>query len=123
MLKTIELILGLPTMSLFDLIANGMQNSFQSEPDFTPYTAVKPAYSIDTMNPSVAQLTGQAKQDALASGRMNFQIPDAAPTEKLNRILWRDAKGLNRSYPQTKHALFAPYSLDLTDDEKEERDR
>ncbi len=42
MLKTIELILGLPTMSLFDLIANGMQNSFQSVPDFTPYTAVDP---------------------------------------------------------------------------------
>jgi YVTN family beta-propeller protein len=123
MLKTVELILGLPTMSLFDLIANGMQNSFQAVPDFTPYTAVRPEYSIDAMNPSVAQLSGQAKRDAIASAHMNFQIPDAAPTEKLDRILWRDAKGLNRRYPATKHALFAPYSLDLTDEEKEERDR
>jgi len=39
MVKTIELILGLPTMSLFDLIANDMRNSFQPTPIFTPYTA------------------------------------------------------------------------------------
>ena len=36
MVKTIELILGLPTMSLFDLIANDMRNSFQATPEFTP---------------------------------------------------------------------------------------
>ncbi len=41
MLKSIELILGLPTMSLFDLIANDMRNSFTDEADLTPYTAVR----------------------------------------------------------------------------------
>src|SRR5262249_8817415 len=34
MLKTIELILGLPSLTLFDLIANDMRAGFQNEPDF-----------------------------------------------------------------------------------------
>ena len=42
MLKTIELILGLPTMSIFDLIATRHAAvSFTDEPDLTPYTAVQ----------------------------------------------------------------------------------
>src|SRR6185295_8722170 len=35
MLKTIELILGLPTMSIFDMIANDMRASFTSTADNT----------------------------------------------------------------------------------------
>ena len=35
-LKTIELMLGLPTLSLFDLIANDMRASFHDTPDYTP---------------------------------------------------------------------------------------
>src|SRR5215475_1094457 len=42
-LKTIELILGLPTMSIFDLIANDMRPSFTDTADLTPYTAVQPS--------------------------------------------------------------------------------
>lgn len=45
-LKSIELILGLPTMSLFDLIANDMRASFTNTPDFTPYAAAAPAQSL-----------------------------------------------------------------------------
>ena len=40
MLKTIELILGLPTMSIFDLIATDMRASFTEQADLTPFTAV-----------------------------------------------------------------------------------
>jgi hypothetical protein len=46
-------------------------------------------------------------------GDFNKRIPDAAPTEKLNRILWRDAKGWNVPYPKVTHCYFAPYSNDL----------
>jgi YVTN family beta-propeller protein len=121
MLKTIELILGLKNMSLFDLIANDMRNSFESHADLTPYTAQVPRQSLYEVNPPLQALSGQARKDAEASLRMNFNIPDAAPTEKLNRILWRDARGQNVPYPKVTHALFAPYSNDLDDDEKEAR--
>src|SRR6266567_8511709 len=46
MIKTIELILGLPTMSLFDLIANDMRASFTNTPDFSPYSADGPKQSL-----------------------------------------------------------------------------
>ena len=121
MLKTIELMLGLPTLSVFDLIANDMRNSFQSTPDFTPYTAVTPKQSLEELNPALNSLKGPARQAALASMQMNFNLPDAAPTDKLNRILWRQARGWHTPYPRTRQAVFAPYSVDLDDQEKEER--
>jgi hypothetical protein len=106
MLKTIELILGLKNMSLFDLIANDMRNSFQAQPDLTPYTVQVPKQSLYEVNPSMQSLSGQARRDAEASLRMNFSVLDAAPTEKLNRILWRDAKGWNAPYPRVTHAVL-----------------
>ncbi|MBO0721822.1 MAG: beta-propeller fold lactonase family protein, partial [Blastocatellia bacterium] len=93
MLKTIELILGLPTLSLFDLIANDMRASFSNQPDFTPYDAVQPKQSLFELNPQLNSLRGQLRRDALDSLRMRFDIPDAAPTERLNRIVWRKVKG------------------------------
>jgi YVTN family beta-propeller protein len=119
MLKTIELILGLRNLSMFDLIANDMRNSFQDTPDLTPYTVTVPKQSIYEINPPLLALSGQARKDAEASLRMNFSVPDAAPSEKLNRILWRSTRGINSPYPKVTQAVFAPYSNDLDDEEKE----
>jgi YVTN family beta-propeller protein len=100
MVKTIELILGLAPMSLFDLIANDMRQSFQQSPDTTPYEALQPAQSIYELNPELNTLEGQNRSDAIASSRMNWQEPDDVPTEKLNQILWRNAAGTQ--YPSWK---------------------
>jgi hypothetical protein len=120
MLKTIELILGLPTLSIFDLIANDMRASFQNTPDFTPYSAVKPEQSLDEVNPPLKALRGQQRSDALASARMRWDTPDAAPTERLNRIVWHAIKGWDKPYPQVRQASFAPLSLDIDDEDREE---
>lgn len=108
MVKTIELILGVPPMSLFDLIANDMRQSFQPMPNLTPYQAIEPKQSIYERNPGIDALSGQAKADAIASGRMNWQEPDDAPTEQLNQILWRNAMDIQ--YPAWKRhsAVFQP---------------
>jgi hypothetical protein len=116
--KTIELVLGLPTMSLFDLIANDMRASFHNEPDFTPYTAVTPKQSLDDVNPPATVLRGEARKAAVASAKMRFEVPDAAPTDKLNRILWHDVRGWNVPYPGVKRAVFAPLSVDIDDDDR-----
>jgi hypothetical protein len=121
MVKTIELILGLPTLSLFDLIAHDMRASFTSEPDFTPYEAVKPSQSLHDVNPPIKALRGNARQAALDSMKMRFEVPDAAPTDRLNRILWHTVRGWNTPYPGTKQAVFAPLSLEFEDEEREER--
>jgi DNA-binding beta-propeller fold protein YncE len=119
MLKTIELILGLPTLSLFDLIANDMRSSFTNEPDFTPYSAVQPVQSLFELNPQLNSLKGQLRRDALDSLRMRFDTPDAAPTERLNRIVWRHVKGLRLPYPRVRNAVFTALSVDVDDEDRE----
>jgi DNA-binding beta-propeller fold protein YncE len=119
MLKTIELILGLPTLSLFDLIANDMRASFTNEPDFTPYTAMQPKQSLFELNPQLNSLRGQARRDALESMKMRFNTPDAAPTERLNRIVWRQVKGMKTPYPRVRQATFSALSVDIDDDDRE----
>jgi len=118
MLKTMELILGLPTMSIFDLIANDMRASFHETPDYTPYDAVVPEQSLDDVNPPLRALKGAQREGALASMKMRWDVPDAVPTEKLNRIVWHSVRGWDTKYPGTKNALFAPLSLDIDDDDR-----
>ena len=52
---------------------------------------------------------------------MRFDVPDAAPSDELNRILWHDVRGWNTPYPGVHHSLFFPMSVDLPDGEREER--
>jgi hypothetical protein len=54
---------------------------------------------------------------------MRFDIPDAAPTDRLNRILWHEARGWSTPFPGVKQALFFPLSRDLADDEREEKEQ
>jgi hypothetical protein len=62
-------------------------------------------------------LTGQARKDARASARMNWQQVDAVPSEQLNRILWRNERGSDVPYPKPRQAVFSPFAVD-TDDER-----
>ena len=128
MVKTIELMLGLPALSLYDLVATDMRASFigpDEAPNVEPYTALMPRQSLFEVNQQVGSITGpraaERRRAALASARMNFREPDAAPSELLNRILWHDARGWGVPYPEVKRSLFFPMAVDLTDDEREER--
>ncbi len=118
MLKTIELILGLPSLTLFDLIATDMRASFTDTPDFTGYTAVLPKQPLDELNPPLSALSGEPLRAAIDSQNMFFDTPDAAPTERLNRILWGQIKGWDRPYPEPRRSVFAPLSMDLEDGER-----
>ena len=37
---------------------------------------------------------------------MRFDVPDAAPVEKLNRILWHDVRGWHTPYPGGRARSF-----------------
>jgi len=126
MVKTIELMLGLPALSMFDLVATDMRASFigpDESPDFTPYTALVPQQSLHEVNQQVGAITGphaaERRRAALASARMKFNAPDAAPTDLLNKILWHDARGWGTPFPGVKRSLFFPMAVDIEDDERE----
>ncbi|HUX32575.1 MAG TPA: bifunctional YncE family protein/alkaline phosphatase family protein [Gemmatimonadaceae bacterium] len=124
MVKTVELMLGLPALSIFDLVAKDMRASFiepGAAPDLAPYTALEPRQSIYDVNPRLGMLHGPARAGALASSRMRLDMPDAAPSDELNRILWHDARGWNTPYPAVRQSLFFPMSVNIPDDEREER--
>jgi YVTN family beta-propeller protein len=118
MVKTIELMLGLPSMTLFDLIANDMRASFTDTPDLTPFTAITPKQDLWELNPAVSALNGPARRAALDSQRMKWDAPDAAPTGRLNEILWGATQGWNTPFPGVRQAVFAPMAIDLDDDER-----
>src|SRR5207245_9228293 len=61
MLKTMELILGLRPLSIFDTIANDMRSSFTTSRNLAPYTAADPRISLLDMNPPAAALRGPAR--------------------------------------------------------------
>ena len=121
--KTIEMMLGLKNLSLFDLIANDMRNSFTEKPDVTPYTAVTPKQSIFDVNPPAHSLSGQARKDAMASAKMNWAVPDAAPAKQVLDILWRNAKGYDRTVPKQRNAAFLPYAPPGGDDDDDRPQR
>jgi len=130
MVKTIELMLGLPALSMYDLVATDMRASFigpDATPTFAPYTALVPRQSLFEINEQVGSIIGPHATErwraALASARMDFRNPDAAPSDLLNRILWHDARGWGVPYPEVKRSLFFPMAVDLTDEEREREAR
>jgi YVTN family beta-propeller protein len=99
-LRTIELILGLDPMTQFDLATNPILASFEQTPDFSPYV-VKPNHvRLDEINPKVSRLRGRQLEDARLSKEMNFDEPDKADDDVLNRILWHAMKGYETPYPE-----------------------
>jgi len=110
MLKTMELMLGLQPLSIFDMIASDMRDSFTTSANLTPYSVEEPKVSLLDLNPPAAALNGPARAAALASARMNFILPDQAPTSTLNSILWHDAKGWDVAYPALRRGTFSLYS-------------
>jgi len=93
LLRTIELILGLPPMSQYDAAAVPMFEAFQDSPDLTPYKTVANSYPLDKIN-------GTDAYGAELSSRMNFSEMDAAPELLLNEIIWKSIRGADSEMPR-----------------------
>jgi hypothetical protein len=100
MVKTIELMLGLPPMNQLDLSATPMRNCFQAEADLTPYGLVANRIALNEMNPALKELTGKARYWAEKSLALNLREADKADEDTLNRILWHATRGYDIPYPE-----------------------
>jgi YVTN family beta-propeller protein len=98
MVKTIELMLGLPPMTQLDLSATPMRDCFTAKPDTTPYTAEKNKIKLDELNPTLKKLDGQALHWAKESLKLDFSKEDLNDEDVFNRILWHSVKG-DKPYP------------------------
>ena len=104
LLRTIELILGLPPMNQMDATATPMFDCFTAAgapPDLTPFTSVPNRIPLDKMNPENPKkiANAQLRKDALASAKLPLDKADQCDEDTLNRILWRAANGVAVAYP------------------------
>lgn len=93
MLRTIEIILGMPPMSQYDAAATPMYDSFTMGSDDAPYAVAQPMINIHARNPLGEY--GQRRID-----RMNFSVEDAVPPVLFNEILWKSIKGTDMPAPR-----------------------
>jgi sugar lactone lactonase YvrE len=110
-LRTMELILGLPPMSQYDASATPMYNAFDATPTLAPFAHLPPRVSIDEKNPPAAY-------GAAASLGMDFSAPDLAPERELNEILWRSIRGANSVTPAVVRRAFVRRAADGDDDDR-----
>jgi hypothetical protein len=101
MVKTIELMLGLPPMTQLDLSATPMRGCFTGQSDLTPYAAVKNNIPLEEFNRPVARLEGPAREFALQSLALDLSVEDRADEETFNRILWFATRG-DEPYPKDR---------------------
>ena len=98
-LRTIELILGLPPMSQYDAAATAMYNAFQATPVATPFVHIAPRVPIDEKNLPTAW-------GAEASLHMDFSEPDRTPERELTEIIWRSVRGPAAEVPPPVRSGF-----------------
>jgi len=96
-LRTIEEILGLQSMSQYDYFGRPLRDIWADSPDLRPYAALTPAQSLDEMNV-------RGTDDAKESEKLDLSTEDAADEALFNRILWRTIKGPDVPYPGTRRA-------------------
>jgi DNA-binding beta-propeller fold protein YncE len=89
MVHTMEELLGLPPMTLFDAHAPFMTPLFSGPGTQPPYTAD----DRNLRSGLLYQVNEKKAAGAKESSQMDFSRPDAVDTKKLNAILWRNAKG------------------------------
>ncbi len=107
MLRTMELILGIPPMSQYDAAAPPMFSLFSPNPDVSAYRCEQPRMNLDEKNK-----TGSYGQSSME--KYNLRREDAIPDRAFSEIIWRSIKGT--PMPAPRYSIFSRTSG--TDDEE-----
>ena len=99
MLRTIELILGMPPMTQYDAAAEPMWKCFNSTVNLGSFTSL-PA-QIDITQKNIATNEWQRRSE-----KFNFTKEDAVPDMEFNLVLWHGIKGDHVPLPAPKRAAF-----------------
>ena len=101
LLRTMELILGLPPMNQLDATATPMFDCFTNVPALAPFVALTNNIPLDQMNPDPKKVADPLlRKHAYASARLPLKEVDRCPEDLLNRILWHAMKGSAAPYPE-----------------------
>jgi YVTN family beta-propeller protein len=85
-IRTIELILGMPPLTPYDAGARPLDAAFTARADLRPFDALPAQTDTEILN-------AKAAYRAADSARLDFAHEDAAPDGELNDILWHATRG------------------------------
>lgn len=99
MLRTMELILGLPPMTQYDAAATPMFRCFTNEANLQPFHSIPARININETN--------QARSEwQRRSENFNLTKEDAVPDLEFNIVLWHGIKGDHIPFPGPRRAAF-----------------
>jgi YVTN family beta-propeller protein len=98
-LRTIELILGLPPMSQYDAAAEPLWRCFNNTPDVASFKVLRARVDLAERNTAMNEWERKSE-------KFDFRKEDLAPDEALNQVLWAAIKGDGKTCPAPKHAAF-----------------
>lgn len=96
-LRTIELILGMPPMTQYDAAATPLWRAFTSQPDYTVFDHLAANVNLNDKNPAGTAM-------AIFSEKFEWGKEDAVPDLVFNEILWQGIKG--KPAPSPVRAAF-----------------
>ena len=99
MLRTIELILGLPPMSQYDAAAEPMWRCFNTTSNQLPFQSIPS--NIDLNDKNTIQTAS-----AILSESFNLTKEDAIPDMLFSNVIWKAVKGENSIMPSPKRSAF-----------------
>jgi YVTN family beta-propeller protein len=98
-LRTMELILGLPPLTQYDAAATPMWAAFQAKPNFAPYRALVPEVDLDEKNL-------ESSYGAQRSIELTLEVADTSDDNEYNEIIWKAMKGESSTLPPRRIATF-----------------
>lgn len=111
MLRTIELILGLPPMSQYDAAAMPMWRCFTPQANTTAFAAIAPNVDLTETNQKVNALSK-------LSETFDFSKEDMAPDVAFSEVIWKAVKGEHSVMPAPRRSAFV-----WSDEEEEENEK
>jgi len=98
MLRTMELILGLPPMSQYDAAATPLYRCFTASADTRSYTHLEERVNMDEKNLALGEITN-------LSETFDLSAADRIPDWQLTQVLWKGIRG-GQPLPSPRRAAF-----------------
>ncbi len=99
LLRTIELILGLPPMSQYDAAATPLWRCFNNTPDHPPFRARECLVDLDEKNTAENEWQRMSEE-------FDFTQEDRVNDFDFNEVIWRAVKGFDSPCPPIVRAAF-----------------
>jgi YVTN family beta-propeller protein len=110
LMRTMELLLGLPPMSQYDAAARPLFGLFQATPNLARYQAKANQVPLNIRNMA-------HNRSAERSAKFDFAHEDAVPDLDLNEVVWKAVKGEEATMPAPRRGAFLQLTPKRNDDD------